>query len=58
LPELKALPPTGSRRMSANPIAKGAGVRQALLEQQQACHKHAHEFGIDPSEITDWQWPF
>ena len=38
--------------------AKGARVRQALLEQQQACHKHAHEFGIDPSEITDWQWPF
>jgi hypothetical protein len=36
----------------------GAGVREALLNQQIAAKSHAHEFGIDPKEITDWQWPF
>jgi xylulose-5-phosphate/fructose-6-phosphate phosphoketolase len=36
----------------------GAGVREALLNQQIAAKNHAHEFGIDPKEITDWQWPF
>ena len=38
--------------------AKGAGVRAALLDQQSACLNHAHQFGIDASNITDWQWPF
>ena len=23
-----------------------------------ACKNHAWEFGIDPPEITNWQWPF
>ena len=23
-----------------------------------ACKNHAHEFGVDPSDITNWQWPF
>src|SRR6516162_8729719 len=36
----------------------GAGVREALLNEQIAAKSHAHEFGIDPKEITDWQWPF
>ncbi len=36
----------------------GAGVREALLNQQIACKQHAYEFGIDPPEITDWKWPF
>ncbi|HTU44393.1 MAG TPA: phosphoketolase family protein [Bryobacteraceae bacterium] len=31
IPELKALPPTGTRRMSANPIANGGLLRRALL---------------------------
>ena len=38
--------------------AKGAGVREALLDQQIACLTHAHQFGIDPPDITNWQWPF
>jgi xylulose-5-phosphate/fructose-6-phosphate phosphoketolase len=37
---------------------KGASVREALLNQQIACKNHAHEFGIDRPEITNWQWPF
>jgi xylulose-5-phosphate/fructose-6-phosphate phosphoketolase len=36
----------------------GASVREALLNQQIASKNHAHEFGIDPKDITDWQWPF
>jgi xylulose-5-phosphate/fructose-6-phosphate phosphoketolase len=36
----------------------GAGVREALINQQIACKEHAYEFGIDPAEITDWKWPF
>ena len=35
----------------------GASAREALLNQQIASN-NAHEFGIDPPEITDWQWPF
>jgi len=35
-----------------------ANVREALLSQQIAAKNHAHQFGIDPKEITDWQWPF
>lgn len=31
IPELKELPPTGERRMSANPIANGGLVRKALI---------------------------
>jgi xylulose-5-phosphate/fructose-6-phosphate phosphoketolase len=37
---------------------KGAGVREALLNHQIDARSHAHEFGIDPQEITNWQWPF
>ncbi len=38
--------------------AKGTRIRDALLEEQRGCVNHAHEFGIDPPAITDWQWPF
>ena len=37
---------------------KGADVREFLLNQQIKSKDHAHEFGIDPKNITDWQWPF
>ena len=37
---------------------KGAGVREALLNHQIEAKSHAHEFGIDPQDITNWQWPF
>jgi xylulose-5-phosphate/fructose-6-phosphate phosphoketolase len=35
-----------------------SGVREALLDQLIACEAHAFEFGVDPPEVTDWQWPF
>jgi xylulose-5-phosphate/fructose-6-phosphate phosphoketolase len=37
---------------------KGASVREALVNEQISCKRHAHEFGIDWPEITDWKWPF
>jgi xylulose-5-phosphate/fructose-6-phosphate phosphoketolase len=36
----------------------GAGAREALLNQQIACKNHAYQWGVDPQDITDWQWPF
>jgi xylulose-5-phosphate/fructose-6-phosphate phosphoketolase len=36
---------------------KGGGVREALADEQIACKRHAHEFGVDRPEITDWKWP-
>jgi xylulose-5-phosphate/fructose-6-phosphate phosphoketolase len=36
----------------------GAGARETLMNQRIACKLHAHQFGIDPREITDWKWPF
>ena len=38
--------------------ATGSSAREALLNQQIACRNHAYEFGIDPPDITNWQWPF
>jgi xylulose-5-phosphate/fructose-6-phosphate phosphoketolase len=35
-----------------------AGVREAMLNRQIAAKGHAHEFGIDAKDLTDWQWPF
>ncbi len=36
----------------------GSSAREALLDQQIACKRHAYEFGVDPSDITNWQWAF
>jgi len=36
----------------------GSSARESLLNQQIACKNHAYEFGIDPLQITKWQWPF
>ena len=35
-----------------------AAVREAMLNRQIAAKSHAHEFGIDAKDLTDWQWPF
>ena len=35
----------------------GAEVRE-LLNQQIASKNHSHQFGIDPKDSTEWQWPF
>jgi xylulose-5-phosphate/fructose-6-phosphate phosphoketolase len=37
---------------------KGAGAREAFVDEQIACKRHAHEFGVDRPEITGWKWPF
>jgi len=37
---------------------KGGDARDVLLNRQIASKNHAHEFGIDPKDISDWQWPF
>ena len=37
---------------------RGAAVRELLLNQQIKSKNHAHQFGIDPKDITGWQWPF
>jgi len=36
----------------------GSSARETLPNQQIACKNHAYEFGIDPLEITNWEWPF
>ena len=35
----------------------GANVREALVNEQIACLRHAHEFGIDRPDLTEWKWP-
>ena len=37
---------------------RGAEVREFLLNQQIVSKNHAHQFGIDPKDITEWLWPF
>jgi len=37
---------------------KGAGVREALMNQQIACKQYAYEFGVDQPDATSWKWPF
>jgi xylulose-5-phosphate/fructose-6-phosphate phosphoketolase len=36
----------------------GSGLREALLNQQNACLHHAWEFGEDAPDITEWKWPW
>jgi xylulose-5-phosphate/fructose-6-phosphate phosphoketolase len=36
----------------------GAGARDEMLNQQIAAKSYAHEFGIDPQNVTNWVWPF
>ena len=36
---------------------KGAHAAQRFRDQQLDCIAHAHEFGVDKTEITDWVWP-
>ena len=35
----------------------GADVREALVNEQIACLRHAHESGIDRPDLTEWKWP-
>ena len=43
-------------RVSALHVA-GAHVKQQMLNRQLECLNHAHEFGEDLPEFTDWTWP-
>ena len=36
---------------------RGAHAKEALRGRQIDCLNHAHEFGKDPQEIEEWQWP-
>jgi hypothetical protein len=36
----------------------GSRIRELLVNHQIAAKNHSHVFGIDPKDITDWQWPF
>jgi xylulose-5-phosphate/fructose-6-phosphate phosphoketolase len=36
----------------------GAHAKEKFRNAQFACRSYAHEFGVDPPEITDWRWPF
>ena len=36
----------------------GSSVREALLDRQIYCKNYAYEYGLDPEDITNWQWPF
>jgi xylulose-5-phosphate/fructose-6-phosphate phosphoketolase len=35
----------------------GANVRETLVNERIACLQHAHEFGIDRPDLTEWKWP-
>ncbi|HKB60092.1 MAG TPA: phosphoketolase family protein [Gallionellaceae bacterium] len=35
----------------------GAHVKQHMLNRQLECRNHAHEYGVDLPEFTDWTWP-
>jgi xylulose-5-phosphate/fructose-6-phosphate phosphoketolase len=37
---------------------RGAHMRDALMDRQIECRRHAHVEGIDPPDIVNWKWPF
>ena len=38
--------------------ATGAHAKEKFRNEQIACRRYAHEFGIDRPDIVDWRWPF
>jgi xylulose-5-phosphate/fructose-6-phosphate phosphoketolase len=36
----------------------GAHAKEKLRNEQMACKRYAHEFGIDRPDIVQWRWPF
>ena len=36
----------------------GAHAKEEFRDRQIACRRHAYEYGIDSSEISDWKWPY
>jgi xylulose-5-phosphate/fructose-6-phosphate phosphoketolase len=37
---------------------RGARAREALLNERIACQRYGFEFGVDPPELANWQWPY
>jgi xylulose-5-phosphate/fructose-6-phosphate phosphoketolase len=38
--------------------ATGAHAKERFRNVQIACHRYAHEFGIDRPDVVEWRWPF
>ncbi len=38
--------------------ACGAHAKEKFRNEQMACRRYAHEFGIDRADIVQWRWPF
>jgi xylulose-5-phosphate/fructose-6-phosphate phosphoketolase len=38
--------------------ATGAHAKEKFRNEQIACRRYAHEFGIDRPDIVEWRWPF
>jgi len=38
--------------------ARGAHAKEKFKNEQIACCRYAHEFGIDRPDIVEWRWPF
>jgi xylulose-5-phosphate/fructose-6-phosphate phosphoketolase len=38
--------------------ATGAHAKEKFKNEQIACRRYAHEFGIDRPDIVEWRWPF
>jgi xylulose-5-phosphate/fructose-6-phosphate phosphoketolase len=36
----------------------GAHAKEKFRNEQLACVRFAHEYGIDPPEVSNWRWPF
>jgi xylulose-5-phosphate/fructose-6-phosphate phosphoketolase len=36
----------------------GAHAKEKFRNEQIACRRYAHEFGIDRPDIVEWRWPF
>jgi xylulose-5-phosphate/fructose-6-phosphate phosphoketolase len=36
----------------------GAHAKEKFKNEQMACKRYAHEFGIDRPDIVQWRWPF
>ena len=38
--------------------ATGAHAKEKFRNEQIACRRYAHEFGIDRPDVVEWRWPF
>ncbi len=38
--------------------AAGSHAKEKFKNEQIACRRYAHEFGIDRPDIVEWRWPF